>query len=246
MMNLKDTLQTQSSIPFEERLALFSKNNVNTYKKSRMVTFKTTTNGQSNENEHKIEKLKQNLSLLNLKKVVFGKFVKRLKGGFLIEFEKYQGFLPFSQYTLFVNLIPNLEKLIGTYSEFEILNVSIEPFVIILSRKSLQLNPEDETKRKEILIDVIAEQLKIYQNKKNQENQVALSILQKAEEKFNDSTFEIKTVEEIQDILNERIEDTFDDLKNNDYYEEGPYCTSCQQAPCMCSDPERTSTSWNY
>lgn len=243
MMNLKDTLQTQLSIPFEERLALFSKNNIDKYKKSRIHGIKTTTNGGSNENE---EKIKQILSLLNLKKIVLGKFVKRLIGGFLIEFKNYQGFLPVSQYTMFINLIPNLEKLIGTYSEFEIIKVSIEPFVIILSRKSLQLNPDDELKRKEILIDVIAEHLKIHQNKNNNENQVALSILQKAEKKFNNLTFEKLTVEEIQNILNYKIEDSFDDLKNNDYYEEGPYCSSCQQAPCMCSDPERTSTSWNY
>jgi hypothetical protein len=235
-MDLKETIQSQLSIPFEKRL--------DNYTKSRILTLKTTTNGQSIRNEE----LKQILSLLNLKILVFGKFIKRLKGGFLIEFENYQAFLPISQYSLFFNLTPygNLEKLIGTYSEFEILKVSIEPFVIILSRKSLQLNPEDESKKKEILLNVIAEQLKIYQNKENKENQVALSILQKAEQKFNNLTFEKLTVEEIQNILNDKIEDSFDNLKNYDYYEEGPYCSSCQQAPCMCSDPERTSTTWNY
>jgi hypothetical protein len=27
-----------------------------------------------------------------------------------------------------------------------------------------------------------------------------------------------------------------------EYYEDGPYCSACQQAPCMCSDREATST----
>lgn len=34
---------------------------------------------------------------------------------------------------------------------------------------------------------------------------------------------------------------------NDDYiFDDGPYCSSCQQAPCMCSDPEKTSmTFWS-
>ena len=29
-------------------------------------------------------------------------------------------------------------------------------------------------------------------------------------------------------------------------HEDGPYCGSCQQAPCMCSDPERTSMTLGF
>lgn len=29
---------------------------------------------------------------------------------------------------------------------------------------------------------------------------------------------------------------------DDDYYEEGPYCRACQESPCMCSDPYKTST----
>jgi hypothetical protein len=31
-------------------------------------------------------------------------------------------------------------------------------------------------------------------------------------------------------------------LHEDDDYEYGPYCSACQQAPCMCSDRESTST----
>ena len=31
---------------------------------------------------------------------------------------------------------------------------------------------------------------------------------------------------------------SFDDYE----YQDGPYCSACQQAPCMCSDREATST----
>jgi len=27
-------------------------------------------------------------------------------------------------------------------------------------------------------------------------------------------------------------------------YNDGPYCSACQESPCMCSDPERSSTYW--
>jgi hypothetical protein len=32
------------------------------------------------------------------------------------------------------------------------------------------------------------------------------------------------------------------DTYEREYYEDGPYCSACQQAPCMCSDREATST----
>ena len=50
--------------------------------------------------------------------------------------------------------------------------------------------------------------------------------------------------------LKEKYNSDFDDLddledKNEEsIYEDGPYCSACQEAPCMCSDPERTSTVW--
>lgn len=40
-------------------------------------------------------------------------------------------------------------------------------------------------------------------------------------------------------------DDEDDDNITEDYsYEDGPYCHACQQSPCLCSDPERTSTVW--
>ena len=29
-------------------------------------------------------------------------------------------------------------------------------------------------------------------------------------------------------------------------YDDGPYCSSCQQTPCMCSDPEATSSTYEF
>jgi len=31
---------------------------------------------------------------------------------------------------------------------------------------------------------------------------------------------------------------------DSDDDDDGPYCYACQESPCMCSDPERTSTVW--
>lgn len=36
------------------------------------------------------------------------------------------------------------------------------------------------------------------------------------------------------------------DFDPRDKFDDGPYCGACQQAPCMCSDPEKTSmTFWS-
>ena len=32
----------------------------------------------------------------------------------------------------------------------------------------------------------------------------------------------------------------------SDHYDDGPYCSACQQAPCMCSDREKTSTVYDF
>ena len=46
----------------------------------------------------------------------------------------------------------------------------------------------------------------------------------------------IKRLEPIEDIDND----------NRDSFDDGPYCSACQQAPCMCSDPEQSSmTFWS-
>lgn len=34
--------------------------------------------------------------------------------------------------------------------------------------------------------------------------------------------------------------------RDESYYEDGPYCGACQEAPCMCSDRERTSTVYDF
>ena len=42
------------------------------------------------------------------------------------------------------------------------------------------------------------------------------------------------------------FDDDFDDVPEREKYtfEDGPFCRACEQAPCMCSDPERTSTTF--
>lgn len=54
--------------------------------------------------------------------------------------------------------------------------------------------------------------------------------------------------ERLKTELDKLIDDSWSYEKDrNDYhYDVGPYCSACQQAPCMCSDPERTSTVWGY
>ena len=44
------------------------------------------------------------------------------------------------------------------------------------------------------------------------------------------------------------FDDDFDDVPEREKYtyEDGPFCSACEQAPCMCSDPERTSTTFGY
>ncbi|PCJ85470.1 MAG: hypothetical protein COA57_07595 [Flavobacteriales bacterium] len=42
------------------------------------------------------------------------------------------------------------------------------------------------------------------------------------------------------EIWNERFE------KSMDHYTGGRYCGSCQEAPCRCSDPEKTSTTIEF
>jgi hypothetical protein len=59
-------------------------------------------------------------------------------------------------------------------------------------------------------------------------------------------------VEELDEELKVEFDKMFDDIwpneneRNNYSFDDGPYCSACQQAPCMCSDPERTSTVWPY
>ena len=59
--------------------------------------------------------------------------------------------------------------------------------------------------------------------------------------------------DEIDSFLNEKVpainlkkrkqaNDT--DFGDRDDFEEGPYCNACQQAPCMCSDPEQSSSTF--
>lgn len=57
-----------------------------------------------------------------------------------------------------------------------------------------------------------------------------------------------KLDEKLKTKLDKLIDDSWSNEKSrNDYhYDDGPYCSACQQAPCMCSDPERTSTVWRY
>lgn len=58
-----------------------------------------------------------------------------------------------------------------------------------------------------------------------------------------DAKFDKKMAE-----LDEKDDLDYDDHddKHEDYtYEDGSYCSACQQRPCMCSDPERTSTTWS-
>ena len=51
----------------------------------------------------------------------------------------------------------------------------------------------------------------------------------------------------LQNNNSESIEDDYEDEKQDveDEYEEGPYCPACQQAPCMCSDPQ-WRMDWGY
>ena len=58
---------------------------------------------------------------------------------------------------------------------------------------------------------------------------------------------------------NEQQQDDYDDYDDyeqeyhhdsyDDFYDDigdSPYCEACQEQPCMCSDPERTSTVYRY
>ena len=45
-----------------------------------------------------------------------------------------------------------------------------------------------------------------------------------------------------EDILENDFDREFD--REDDFFEDGPYCSACQNSPCVCSDPERSSTIW--
>lgn len=158
-----------------------------------------------------------------------------------------EGILPSCFASIFTELGLNYtEKLIGSCAEFEIVKISMEPFLIVLKRNSLQRNPEQEKMKQEIMINEITKTFQKYVSDDTKSKAIAKEIIETVEEKIKASFLQIPTKYDIKDILNQHNSDIFDDLKDNDYLDDGPYCSACQEAPCMCSDPERTSTTWGY
>lgn len=50
--------------------------------------------------------------------------------------------------------------------------------------------------------------------------------------------------QEDEEYNDEVVVEFYKDEYDSDYDDDGPYCYACQESPCMCSDPERTSTVW--
>lgn len=50
--------------------------------------------------------------------------------------------------------------------------------------------------------------------------------------------------------VTETIKDIYESKNNGKYsyekYDDGPYCSACMQAPCMCSDREQSSSLWDF
>lgn len=225
-MNIEELIDKQKDIPFEQRLSSFKNRNIKTFTFSKDKTKDID------------EALNTILSRLKITKVILGKIAKKINGGFLVKFNNYEGFLPYSQCSIFPSF-KNLDLLLETYCELEIVNFSVEPFVIIFSRKSLQINPIDESKKQKFLIDMI---IKFIQN--NNINLVSphsevLEIIQKS----NRDYYKTKNFYPDGDLT---FLDEIHDYKNlnrvSSYQTEDRFCSSCQEAPCMCSDPEESGT----
>lgn len=241
-MEIKDFIEKQKQVPFEERLTKYHRRH--------------TIKDQLNKSDKYLESLSKEklfgrdeiLHSLNLINLVFGQISERLKGGFLVKIGKEEAYLPYSQYSLFPLLVPfaDLGKIIGSYSEFEVIKVCVDPFLIIVSRKSLQLHPDQNKIKQDILVNEITQKLDAYIANVEKSKELALSIIETVEEKHYDVLHPELSEEDFKSILSTDISDPVDDLRDNDYYESGAYCSACQQAPCMCSDPERTSTTWNF
>lgn len=241
-MEINEFIENQKQTSFEERLNKYYKRHT---VKDRLSKSDKYLESLSKERLFDKEDI---LRSLNLKNLVFGQISKRLQVGFLVKISKEEAFLPFSQFSLFPLLVPfeNLNKLIGSFSEFEIIKVCAEPFMIILSRSSLQLHPDRNIIKQNILVNEITQKFEAYLGSIEKSREMALSVIETVEDKFYDAIYPDLSEEELKSILSPNLSDPFGNIKDNDYYESGPYCSACQQAPCMCSDPERTSTTWDF
>jgi len=220
-MDEKDNFSLGNTIPFEERLAIFSKQNIFTaYRQTEDIT--------------------PILTNLKTNKFVLGKIVKKVTGGFLVKFSRHEGFLPNTQFSKFSFAYSNSSNFIDSYYEFEIIKISSDPFLIILSRRTLQRDPNEEIERKEILIETISKYIELNAKEIVNSRDDAVKILESAEEFYYNKLFEQLSKDDFT-LLSEK-EDILTDRTTSNYKENEEFCDACQQSPCMCSDPERTST----
>lgn len=219
-------------ISLEERINLL----YHIYKKTQF-----TSDEKLKKKEFELQLTNQYLSKLKIDKIVLGKIVKRIKGGFLVEMEEYDGYLPFSEYSIFPFMLRDLNLLIGVTCELNIIRISIEPFVIIFSRKSLQKNPLEENQKREILIEKVAQFINKNTKSVKEPLDVVKGIFENANEEFYSKLYKDLN---LGSTLNEFDKDLNQALDYNVNIQNGPFCHSCEQAPCLCSDPEKTSTEW--
>ena len=83
--------------------------------------------------------------IMDTGKSVKGTFKRRIKGGMIVDIMGLEAFLPGSQISL--KPIPNLDQFIGKEKEFKILNIDEQKRSIVVSRKQL-LKEEEEQKIK--------------------------------------------------------------------------------------------------
>jgi small subunit ribosomal protein S1 len=87
-------------------------------------------------NSERLEKLMENDT------VVKGIFHRRVKGGMIVEVEGLEAFLPGSHIS--IKPIPNLDQFIGKESEFKIIKIDKERRNIIVSRKKVLMEMQEE------------------------------------------------------------------------------------------------------
>lgn len=139
-----------------------------------------------------------------------------------------------------------------------------------LKQKVNELRNEDMTDKIIALLPSLADMLNLNEKLKNlshykflwKESEIQVLIKNYIESLPENILERIKTdnlvnkeiFDEIDSFLNKKVSKNAEKVKrtdnldfgDRDYFEDGPYCSACQQAPCMCSDPEHTSTTWNF